>query len=130
MSKVRLYSGAMDRCTLVVGERHLQKATQLLPDWWGVHSATRANFTDFESREGIALALEREDRENSESTAHAALHLLWRADLLAMLEGAGAATGVRSADKGRLFRRALERIPTGEPRAHVRRVLTTREGWR
>ncbi|NOK05813.1 MULTISPECIES: sce7726 family protein [Myxococcus] len=121
--QVRLYSEALDRCTLAVGERHLHKAAPLLPPWWGIVRARQVDGA-------LVLEPEREDQENPEPTAHATLHLLWRPELLALLDAAREAKGIRSASKGRLFRRALERIPADELRAHVRRVLVTREGWR
>ncbi|QQR46536.1 sce7726 family protein [Myxococcus xanthus] len=121
--QVRLYSEALDRCSLVVGERHLHKAAALLPAWWGIVRVRQVGGA-------LELAVEREDQPNPEPAAHAPLHLLWRPELLALLDAAGKARGVRSANKGRLLRRALESMPADSLRAHVRQVLATREGWR
>lgn len=121
--QVDQYSQALDRCTLVVGARHLHKALTLLPAWWGV---VRVHDVDG----GLELETERESRVNPSPAAHATLHLLWRPELLALLEEAGAAKGLRAASKGRLFRRALESFPADELRARVRKALVTREDWR
>src|SRR5918997_712598 len=34
-----IYSSVLDRVTLVVGRRHIEKAMPLVPEWWGVHLA-------------------------------------------------------------------------------------------
>lgn len=38
-SQAELYNQVFDRVTLVVGERHLDKAVSKIPDWWGVTCA-------------------------------------------------------------------------------------------
>ena len=38
-SQAELYNQVFDRVTLVVGERHLDKAVSKIPDWWGVTRA-------------------------------------------------------------------------------------------
>ena len=38
--QVSLYCAVLDRATLVVGEKHAEKAKAHLPDWWGVEVAS------------------------------------------------------------------------------------------
>ncbi len=41
--QVQAYGTVCDRATLVVGERHVKKAVDLLPDWWGIRVVRSAN---------------------------------------------------------------------------------------
>src|SRR5215212_6095693 len=34
-SQVKIYNSVLDRITLVVGQRYIDKATALIPEWWG-----------------------------------------------------------------------------------------------
>src|SRR5690625_4537558 len=33
----KFYSKVFDTVTLVVSEKHIEKATKLVPDWWGIY---------------------------------------------------------------------------------------------
>src|SRR6266849_4052905 len=41
--QVESYGRVFDRVTLVVGERHVRGAVDLVPDWWGVRVACRVS---------------------------------------------------------------------------------------
>ena len=49
--QVQTYGKVLDRATLVVGERHAEKAIAMLPDWWGIKVA--ANLAQM----GLALSI-------------------------------------------------------------------------
>ncbi|WP_163998663.1 sce7726 family protein [Pyxidicoccus caerfyrddinensis] len=113
------YGEVMDRCTLVVGLRHLDAALPLLPAWWGIVIA---------SRDGFHAA--RPALPNPDPCAHNTCRLLWREESLALLDEVGAARGVRGKAKNTLYRRLVEVVPAAELRAHVRRLVVARGDWR
>lgn len=113
------YSEVLDRCTLVVGPRHVDAALPLLPAWWGVAVATADGFHP--ARPALL---------NPGPCAHNTVRLLWREEALALLEEVGAARGVRGKSKDTLYWRLVEAVPAAELRAHVRRRVLARTGWR
>lgn len=115
------YSAVFDRCTLVAGERHLERGRALVPSWWGVVLARAEGG-------GVVLEEVRPARDNPSPSPSpgATARLLWRPEMLALLESAGAARGVRSASKWRLLPRLLEVLPPAELRARVRQVVSPR----
>ncbi|QQR47721.1 sce7726 family protein [Myxococcus xanthus] len=117
------YSVVFDRCTLVAGERHLERGQALVPPWWGVVLA-RADGG------GVVLEEVRPALDNPSPSPGATVQLLWRPEMLALLEEAGSARGVRSASKGRLLARLIEVLPPAELRARVRQVVSARGDWR
>ncbi|WP_426747243.1 sce7726 family protein [Myxococcus faecalis] len=121
--QVAEYSAVFDRCHVVAGARHLQLAAGAVPSWWGVLRVRQ-------DAGGWALEVLREGRPNPAPSAEASLELVWRDELLALLQSRGAARGLCSAPRGRLRARVLELLTPEEVRAHVRHVLVTREGWR
>ncbi|WNZ64195.1 sce7726 family protein [Myxococcus sp. MxC21-1] len=117
------YSAVFDRCTLVAGERHLERGQALVPAWWGV-VLVRAEDG------GVVLEEVRPAQDNPAPGPGATLRLMWRPEMLALLEASGAARGVRSASKGRLLARLIEALPPAELRARVRQVVSARGDWR
>ncbi|NNC17655.1 sce7726 family protein [Corallococcus exiguus] len=117
------YSAVLDRCTLVAGARHLERGQALVPSWWGLVLA-------HPGPDGVPLEEVRPAADNPSPNAGATLHLLWRAELLALLEAAGAARGLRSASKAQLLSRLVETLPGDALRDRVRQVVCARGDWR
>lgn len=117
--QVAAYSQVLDRCTLVVGPRHLDAAAPLLPWWWGILVATADGFH-----------LGRTALPNPSPSAHDTARLLWRDEVLALLEARDAVRGIRGKAKGALYQRLVEVVPHAELRAHVRKAVCARGDWR
>lgn len=113
------YSEVMDACTLVVTSSHLEEAAALVPTWWGLLAAEPEGFRPVRPA-GV----------NPGPDAHNTARLLWRDEVLALLEQLGAVRGYRAASKNRLYRRLLEVVSPEEARAHVRRIVCARGDWR
>ncbi|WP_140786900.1 hypothetical protein [Myxococcus xanthus] len=107
----------------VLHEVGLERGQALVPSWWGVVLA-RA--------EGGGLVLEdvRPALDNPSPSPGATVRLLWRPEMLDLLETVGAARGVRSASKGRLLARLIKVLPPADLRARVRQVVAARGDWR
>ncbi len=127
--QVDLYSQTLDRCTLVVGGKHVAKASALVPPWWGIQVAT---VTPSGALPFATVSIEevRPAVPNPAPAVHAMLHLLWRPELVMLLDEAGALKGARSASKGRLFTRVLEVFPSDVLWPRVRKTLCDRVDWR
>jgi len=117
------YGEVLDRCTLVVTERHLAKAAPLVPEWWGLTVAAMQDGA-------VRLSQARPTHPNPGQQPLCVVRLLWREEALALLEEAGAARGVRGKAKAILYRRLVDTLPAAELLARVRQALRARTGWR
>jgi len=87
--QVELYGKVMDRATLVAGERHLDAAQTILPEWWGLLLVKSTN-------NGPRFRTVRRGRINPARDARALAEFLWLEDAIALLERHGLDRGVRS----------------------------------
>src|SRR5271163_4238276 len=56
-AQVLIYGAVLDRATLVVGERHVEKAKTKIPDWWGIKVAMAGprGGIDFETERHVKM---------------------------------------------------------------------------
>lgn len=121
-TQVEWYSKVVDHATLVVADRHIDRAAPLLPPWWGVIVAT--------GDRDVTLEWHQQARQNPEIDPSALVRLLWRSEALATLESLGVASGLRSKPKSTLWEAVAAALPIDDLRFVVRRALKDREGWR
>lgn len=118
--QLEIYNRILDRATLVVGERHLDEALELLPEWWGLlridPSSDRPRFTTI-----------RQSRKNPLRHARTLVELLWRDDALALLARRNAARGVMSKPRIAVWDRLCEHFDVDEIAAEVRKCLKARQ---
>jgi hypothetical protein len=117
------FARVFDRVTLVVEERHVRAAVDLVPDWWGVRVASkesgRVRFCDLKhamrnpSPDPIAIAA-----------------LLWREEALHFLEELGIADGVRSKPRAEIYARLVANTDVDVLCERVRMCLRQRLNWR
>ncbi len=120
--QTELYSHVFDRMDLVVGCKHADKAVDILPDWWGVIEATSGEG-------GVELRERRTGASNPSPNPYLIAQLLWKSEVLALLESRGLAAGWRSKRIKVLHERAANELPLPELRAAVRSFLKQRQGW-
>ncbi len=117
--QVELYSKVLDHATLVVGDRHLTEAMDIVPSWWGVIRARARN-------EGVGLELVREGKMNPTRDARALVEFLWRDDTLALLKRRNLDRGVRTKPRRVLWDRVCAHFRVEEIAAEVRAQLKAR----
>jgi hypothetical protein len=117
------YGRVFDRVTLVVGERHVRHAADLLPDWWGIRVARRESgrleFSDWK------LAVRNPSPDPASIVA-----LLWREEALHFLEELGIAAGMRSKCRTEIYARLIGETELGVLCQRVRTCLRQRANWR
>ena len=121
--QVAVYSAVLDRATLVVGERHLHDAAELVPSWWEIVLATVAPA-------GIVLTPVRAGQFNQTRDGRALVELLWLEDALALLAARDAVRGFRRKPRHVVWTRVCEVYNIGEIAAAVRDRLKTRKARR
>lgn len=117
--QVRYYGKVVDRATLVVGERHLQKALDNLPEWWEVQCFNAG-------AKGPSFKTVRRGRKNPGSDSRSLVELLWYDDAIALLEKHGIARGVRGKPRRLVWDRICEQLSFSEIAAAVRAQLKAR----
>lgn len=121
--QIEAYSDALDKATIVVGERHAEKVRPMVRPWWGITVATST--ADGE----VVLRREREAQMNPELSPVAVAELLWRDEALALLERLNQAKGIRSKPRLVLYSKLAEVLSIKELREEVRSQLK-RRNWR
>jgi hypothetical protein len=117
------YSAVFDLVTLVVAERHVNRAAEVAPEWWGIRVARidsgRLFFRD------LKLAMK-----NPSADPMSVASLLWRDEALSFLEELGGAKGMRSKSRLHIYLKLIERADFDGLRDRVRQCLKARKGWR
>jgi hypothetical protein len=120
--QIDLYNRVFDKAIPVTGKRHLRKAKDCVPGWWGIIVASWKN-------DEVVLSFARKARRNRHIDPYLLARLLWRAEALALLERIGIDHGVRSRSVDKMAARLAERLPIEDLAREVRAVLKAREGW-
>lgn len=113
------YSAVLDRATLVVGERHLLDAFNMVPVWWEI---LIANVTPT----GVSLTQLRSGQVNVHRDRRALVELLWLDDALALLAARNAVRGFRSKPRRDVWNRVCDIYNVDEIAAVVRERLKVR----
>ncbi len=121
--QVEAFSEVFDYMTIVAAERHLAGSEAIVPAWWGIVEAVAAG-------DGLVLKERRKAKRNPAPLPTAVASLLWRSELLGLLEGIGADRGVRSADRPRLIAQLVAHMSMPELGVAVRKTIRARQEWR
>lgn len=122
--QIDAYSKVLDRATLIAGERHIDAAIGLLPDWWGIKVATRG------SRGAIHIETVRPVSNNPAASPVHIAQLLWRDEVIAILEGLGVEKKALRTNRAGLYSLLAVTVGLVELRQMVREHLKLREVWR
>ncbi|WP_367953545.1 sce7726 family protein [Aquibium pacificus] len=118
----RTYSRIFDQVTLVVGTKHVDRAYDMIPKWWGV---TTARFV----HDHVELTPCRPAQRNPAPDPILVAGLLWKEEALSALEERGLARGVRSKPVSAVHERLATELPFHELSACVRERLKRRSAW-
>ena len=123
-SQIENYARCFDALTLVAPARHLNHASAILPPWWGLIEVTPESAGVWE------LKVWRRPKDNKGIEAFSISGLLWRQEILTILERHGLDKGVRT----KPMRVARERLVAGLSvqaiREEVRLAMKARGEWR
>ena len=112
------YARLFDHCTAVVAEKHLDAASLLLPDWWGITVTSVGKSPRFEKT--------REARPNPAIDPQTLVRLLWRNDAMAALTELGHRPDP-GASRGALWNELLDRASIASLRTTVRLAILNRD---
>lgn len=119
-----VYNEVFDRVTLVAGERHLDRALEVIPTWWGIIAAVV-------QQDRIVLRNVRDASQNPEQNPESVARLLWRDEALHLLEAHGLSSPtLRRGSRRRMWAELAQALPLPVLAQAVRETLRTRAGWR
>jgi hypothetical protein len=121
-SQAALYNSVFDRVFLVAADRHIERANSEIPEWWGIISA-------ISDGNAVTLRTLRCGEVNPSLDAIQLARLLWREEILSVLEACGAARGYRSASREILSVRLADVLGIDTLAAEVRARLKGRKEW-
>jgi hypothetical protein len=117
------YNKVFDRVTLVVDERHVEKAVAIVPPQWGLIAVSKLG--DRAVINEIWPA-----RRNYKQDPYSLTQLLWRAEAIQILAERNLARGYRSKRRRAIWKAIAEKIPLEDLRNAVREALKARTDWR
>jgi hypothetical protein len=123
-SQADFYSEALEYVTIIAAPHHLNQIGEIVPDWWGVWSATQR-------KDEIHFDTVQEARPNPSVSSHALVQFLWRDEALAILAEHSLAVGMSSKSRQLLWERLSKSFTVEELAGFVRARLKQRgEDWR
>lgn len=113
------YGRLFDRCVAIVAARHVAKAVQIVPAWWGI--------VIYDDRGAeITFTTMRGAEPNPAVNLEVLVRLLWRDEAFAALEGMGMSPD-RATPRGSLWRALLMVASADDLRMIVRRAIFNRD---
>tara|TARA_R110002020_G_scaffold69730_11_gene181480 strand:- start:1408 stop:2052 length:645 start_codon:yes stop_codon:yes gene_type:complete len=119
-NQARMFSAVADRMTLVVGRRHLEKASAEVPEWWSIVVCS----SDKDGR--VKLSRVRRGRINRMQDKTALVETLEREEIVALLASAQLDRGFRSANYRTLVDRAVASMSCSQIATFVKKMLKIR----
>jgi hypothetical protein len=119
--QVMAYGRLFDRCTVVVADKHREKVTAIVPDWWGITSVSVNG--------SVSFTTVRKARPNRALDPETLVRLLWRDEAMAALCSLGARPDPK-AHRSSLWKELMQTASLSQLRRAVRDALATRDHTR
>lgn len=122
-SQIESYNKVFDTVTIVVCENHLSNVMEIIPKWWGVYCVLK-------QKKLLKLVKERNAIENSDTDLLSLTQLLWRNELIELLNLNGIKKGTKSKTRFALCNMVVKNIEESNVRTFIREKLKSRPTWR
>lgn len=122
--QIAAYGRLVDKATLIAADRHIEAATALLPEWWGIIAASRSG------NGAVRFRRLRAERINHGRDSMTLARLLWRDEVVALLRAQGCEERTLRAPRAVLYAALIASMPQTRLRLTVRTVLKARANWR
>lgn len=124
--QIESYNKIFDTVTLVCSARLVEKAKNMIPDWWGIQIPISDNSTEL----GVSFKIERDPQVNDHVDLRSLVELTWKNEAISILAEYGFARGFRSRPKWDIWDRMVEVIDPEILKEEVRNCLKERQDWR
>jgi hypothetical protein len=117
-----VYGKVLDFVTIVTTARYVERATAMLPAWWGVIVAERLD-------DVVHLEQTRVPELNTDVDAMSLAQLLWRDEAIQLLRELGEGKGLSSKARWYAWDRLVQTLTLDELRTAVRQQIKARREW-
>ncbi len=117
------YDKIFDYVCLIVGVRYYKKALNFIPSHWGVYIAEKKGCF-------VNITEERRSLPNTIQDSYAIASLLWRTEIVTLLDKYGLLNGFKSKPCRILWARLAEELSLRDLKSEVRSVIKARGDWR
>jgi hypothetical protein len=122
-AQIAIYSSVLQRVTIVADAVHMPEVREMVPRWWGLWRIS------YEQGRLVSKEL-RQPRNNPRIDPSALVQLLWRDEVIALLDQKKMMTGYRSKPRDVLWDRLIKSVTLTELCCLVARQLKSRPSWR
>lgn len=122
--QLAIYTGALQKLTLVIASRHFRAAEAIVPDWCGLTEIIEG------PRGGMTFASRRRAHLNPDLDPFMLAHLLWHPEAQDLLRARGASKADVNAPRKQLYRLLANEIPVRELAAAIKAAMVSRTKWR
>ena len=122
--QVRAYSDIFDRVTIVVGTKHEDVVSNIIPDWWGITVVKRG------IRGGVCFNTAQRGGINGDVNLFSVAQLLWKNEVISILTEFGVPAKTLRQRRSELYRLLVELMDPNDLRRKVRDCLRIRKNWR
>lgn len=122
--QLAIYTGALQKLTLVIATRHLNITETIAPNWCGLTEVIEG------PRGGITFASRRRARANPDLDPYMLAHLLWHTEAQDLLRARGASKAEVNAPRKHLYRLLADEVPVRELASAIKAAMASRTAWR
>ena len=122
--QLKVYCEALQKLTLIVANRHLDAAMDMIPKWCGVIELVEG------PRGGMSFNSHRRAHVNEEINPFMMAHLLWREEVQALLKQRGASAAEVRAPRKDLYKLLVDAVPTDQLATSIKQAMLSRKNWR
>jgi hypothetical protein len=122
--QVKAYSAIFDRAFIVVGDRHIDKIQNSIPEWWGVIISSRG------PKGAINFNMTRRSQMNRSIDPVSVARLLWRNEAIEILHQKKLTPRMLRQPRAVLYKYLAELLNICELRKDIRKYLQKRRNWR
>jgi hypothetical protein len=122
--QLRLYEECLEKLTIVCAERHLAAVLKIAPSWCGIIEATKG------PRGAIDFNTARRPRHNPNVQPDKLAHLLWRPEVIQLLERMNTPRHILKKPRALLCKHLAELLTIEEITSFIREFMLLRKNWR
>lgn len=123
-TQIEIYRRTLQKLTIVAAPKHVSHIMSHTPEWCGVIAAVQG------PRKGIRFSVVRNATANPDVDPVMMAHLLWRDEVLSLLDQAGYARNELRRPRKQLYEMLCEAMTVREITAAIRAFMVQRQTWR
>lgn len=122
--QIEIYNKIFHKMTIVTGEKHIDKVSKMIPDWWGIIEVINGK-NKIKSFSEI-----KNNGKNNNLEAISLLQLLWKDEIIEFLTSLGIKSGIKNKPKRALWDMIAYNTKIDCIEKFVITKIKSRKGWR